>query len=345
MSLNSKFISDDLKLGFNDVKIVPTKSIFESRRNINLETEYIFPRSKITWEGIPIIASNMDNVATFDMAKALQNYRMCTAITKFYTSDQWIEAILSGVSLDYSFITFGIDSISSIEARFDSIHKITGSIPKIVVFDVPNGYIKSFHIIVSQFRKKYPATGVLAGNIVTPEGVQILADCGVDGVKIGIGSGSACSTSKVTGVGYPQLSAILECAETAEQLKILTISDGGAKTSGDISKAYIAGANFVMLGGMLAGHEEGNSETVLKDGKIYRKFYGMSSSEAMVKHYNEIAPYRASEGISTLIPDKGNVSDTVDEILGGIRSTCTYINSGNLIEMGDKGKFVLAKTD
>ena len=345
MSLNSKFISTDLKLGFDDVKIVPVKSTFESRRYINLETKYIFPRSKITWEGIPIIAANMDNVATFDMARALQNYRISTAMTKFHTPNQWIQAILSGVSLDYSFMTFGIDTISSIETCFDNIHNETGSIPKIVVFDVPNGYIKTFHDVVSEFRKRYPETGVLAGNIVTPEGVQILADCGVDGVKIGIGSGSACSTSKVTGVGYPQLSAVLECAETAKQLNILTISDGGAKTSGDISKAYIAGANFVMLGGMLAGHEEGNSETVFEDDKIYRKFYGMSSSEAMVKHYNEIAPYRASEGISTLIPDKGNVSDTIDEILGGIRSTCTYINSGHLTEMADKGKFVLVKSD
>lgn len=343
MNIKTKFIGDDFKLGFDDVKIVPTKSNFESRKYIDLETEYILPRSKHTWKGMPIIAANMDNVATFDMAKALQIYGICTAVTKFHTAKQWIDAILSGVSLDYSFITFGIESISSIENCFNSIKEKTGSIPKIVVFDVPNGYIKPFHNILTQFRKKYPTTGVIAGNIVTPEGVQILADCGVDAVKIGIGSGSACITSNVTGVGYPQLSAVLECAEEAEKAKILTVSDGGAKTSGDIAKAFIAGANFVMLGGMLAGHEEGNSETVLKDGKIYRKFYGMSSSEAMVKHYDEIAPYRASEGISTLIPDKGNVSNTVDEILGGIRSTCTYINSGNLIEMTEKGKFALVK--
>ena len=344
MSIKSKFISDDLKLGFNDVKIIPIKSNFESRKLINLQTEYTFPRSKIKWEGVPIIAANMDNVATFDMARILQNYSLCTAVTKFHTPEDWIDGILTGISLDYSFCTFGIESISSIETFFDSIHAKTNIIPKIVVFDVPNGYIKPFHKIVTQFRKKYPSTGIIAGNIVTAEGVQILADCGVDAVKIGIGSGSACSTSSVTGVGYPQLSAVLECAEAAQREKIFTVSDGGSKTSGDISKAFIAGANFVMLGGMLAGHEEGNSETVLKDGKIYRKFYGMSSSEAMVKHYNEIAPYRASEGISTLIPDKGNVSNTIDEILGGIRSTCTYINSSNLIEMRNKGKFILVKT-
>lgn len=343
MKLTSKFISQDSKLGFQDVNIVPITSDFESRQSIQLETTYVFPVSKVNWKGIPIIAANMDNVSTFNMAKALQNYTICTAITKFHTSNEWSEAILSGVSLDYSFITFGVDSMSSIENRLNNIVKRTGTLPKIAVFDVPNGYIKPFHKIISDFRKGHPKFGIIAGNVVTPEGVRILSECGVDAVKIGIGSGSVCTTSIVTGVGYPQLSAVLECSEIAEQLKVLTVSDGGVKSSGDISKAYMAGANFVMLGGMLAGHEEGNSETVFKDGKLYRKFYGMSSSEAMGKHYNEIAPYRASEGISTLIPDKGNIADTIDEILGGIRSTCTYINSGNLSEMANKGKFAIVQ--
>lgn len=343
MKIKSKFTGNEYKFDFDDVRIVPITSKFESRKDIQLKTGYIFPRSEIDWTGIPIIAANMDNVATFDMARTLQNYSICTALTKFHTPNQWSEAIISGVSLDYSFITFGLDSISSIERCLNNINNQTGTIPKIAVFDVPNGYIKAFHKILADFRKQYPKFGIIAGNIVTPEGVQILSDCGVDAVKIGIGSGSACSTSNITGVGYPQLSAVLECAEIAEDLKVLTVSDGGAKSSGDISKAYIAGANFVMLGGMLAGHEEGNSETVIRDGKVYKKFYGMSSSEAMVKHYNEIAPYRASEGVSTLIPDKGNVSNTVDEILGGIRSTCTYINSGKLTEMSNKGQFVIVR--
>jgi GMP reductase len=163
---------------------------------------------------------------------------------------------------------------------------------------------------------------------------------GADIVKVGIGPGSVCTTRVKTGVGYPQLSAIIECADAAHGLGGHIISDGGCVTPGDVAKAFGAGADFVMLGGMLAGHNESGGEMIEIAGEKYKKFYGMSSETAMNKHVGGVAEYRASEGKTVQVPFKGDVIDTLKDILGGIRSTCTYVGASKLKELTKRTTFI-----
>ena len=332
--------NNDKKLGFDDVLVIPKVSTINSRKDINLDTKIRFPSSNIDWTGMPIMASNMDFVGTFEMGMALQNFHITTAVNKFYSTDEWVSAINQGLDLNYNFITFGLDNIELIHQTISDISAKSNQTPSIAVFDVPNGYIKSFCELISVVRKEFPSLGIIAGNVVTPDGVKQLMESGADGIKVGIGSGGVCSTSATTGVGYPQLAAVIECSEEVKKSKGFIISDGGIKTSGDIVKAYSGGAGFVMLGSVLAGHEEGKASLITKDGKFYRKFYGMSSGEAMKKHYGGVANYRAPEGISILVEDRGNVEDTIHQLLGGIRSACTYINAVNISEIFEKSTFI-----
>ena len=332
--------NNEKKLGFDDVLVIPKVSTINSRKDVDLDTTIKFPNSDFEWIGVPLMASNMDFVGTFEMGLVLQNYHITTAINKFYTTDEWVNVIDQGLNPNYNFLTFGLDNIVHIHQMIsDIISKTNQDIP-IVVFDVPNGYIQSFSNLISIVRKEFPKLGILAGNVVTPEGVKQLMDSGADGVKVGIGSGGVCSTSATTGIGYPQLSAVIECSEEVKKSKGFIISDGGIKTSGDIIKAYSGGAGFVMLGSVFSGHEEGNASLITKNGKFYRKFYGMSSGEAMTKHYGSVANYRAPEGISILVEDKGKVENTVQQLLGGIRSACTYINAGNINQIYEKSTFI-----
>ncbi|MBK67593.1 MAG: GMP reductase [Rickettsiales bacterium] len=333
-------INNDKKLGFDDVLVIPKVSTINSRKDVDLDTNIKFPNSGLDWNGMPIMASNMDFVGTFEMGMALQNFHVTTAVNKFYSTDEWVNAINQGLDLNYNFITFGLDNIEHIHQKISDISARSNKSPSVAVFDVPNGYIKSFCELISIARKEFPELGILAGNVVTPDGVKQLMESGADGVKVGIGSGGVCSTSATTGVGYPQLAAVIECSEEAKKSKGFIISDGGIKTSGDIVKAYSGGAGFVMLGSVLAGHEEGKASLITKDGKFYRKFYGMSSGEAMTKHYGGVANYRAPEGISILVEDRGSVENTVNQLLGGIRSACTYINAKNISEIFEKSTFV-----
>ena len=333
--------TNEKKLSFDDILVIPKISTINSGKDVNLDANIKFPNSNLDWVGTPIMASNMDFVGTFEMGMALQNYHITTAVNKFYTTDEWINAINQGLDMNYNFITFGLDNIEHVHQMISDISTKTNQSPSIAVFDVPNGYIKSFCELISIVRKEFPALGIIAGNVVTPDGVKQLMESGADGIKVGIGSGGVCSTSATTGVGYPQLSAVIECSEEAKKTNGFIISDGGIKTSGDIVKAYSGGAGFVMLGSLLSGHEEGKATLITKDGKFYRKFYGMSSGEAMKKHYGGVANYRAPEGISILVEDKGNVEDTVHQLLGGIRSACTYINAENISEIYDKSTYIL----
>ena len=332
--------NNEKKLGFDDVLVIPKVSTINSRKDVDLDATIKFPNSDLEWIGVPIMASNMDFVGTFEMGMVLQDYHITTAINKFYTTDEWVNAIKEGLNPNYNFLTFGLDSIEHIHQMISDIFSKTSHSPPIAVFDVPNGYIQSFCNLISIVRKEFPKLGIISGNVVTSEGVKQLMDSGVDGVKVGIGSGGVCSTSETTGIGYPQLAAILECSEESRKSKGFIISDGGIKTSGDIVKAYAGGAGFVMLGSILSGHEEGKASLITKNGKFYRKFYGMSSGEAMTKHYGSVANYRAPEGISILVEDKGKVENTVQQLLGGIRSACTYINAENTNQIYEKSTFI-----
>jgi GMP reductase len=321
------YIENDIKLDFKDVLIRPKRSTLRSRADVSLTKHYQFYHSSISWEGVPIIAANMDHVGTFEMAKALSTHRMMTALHKFYSLDQWQSFFKNAQeSLPFHFISMGMRKEDV--ALVKSLNQVI-DFPNICI-DVANGYSESFVTFVSQVRELFPDKVIMAGNVVTGEMVEQLILSGADIVKVGIGPGSVCTTRKKTGVGYPQLSAIIECADAAHGLKGHICSDGGCVVSGDVAKAFAAGADFVMLGGIFAGHDECAGEVIERGGKKFKRFYGMSSQEAMNKHHGKVAEYRASEGKSVNVPYRGKVGHTVQDILGGLRSACTYAGAKTL---------------
>ena len=332
-------IESDLKLGFKDVMIRPKRSTLKSRKQVSLEREFKFLHSNINWEGVPIIAANMDTVGTFEMATALSKSKLITAIHKHYSITDWNVFMANAPEdiINYLAISTGIK-----EKDVEKLNAILNFNPRIkfICIDVANGYTERFVDFVKQTRETHPDKVIIAGNVVTGEMVEELLLAGADIIKVGIGPGSVCTTRIKTGVGYPQLSAIIECADAAHGLGGQIISDGGCANPGDIAKAFGAGADFVMLGGMLAGHSESGGELVERNGKPFKQFYGMSSSTAMKKHVGEVAEYRASEGKIVEVPFKGNVDITLQDILGGIRSTCTYVGAQRLKELTKRTTFI-----
>jgi GMP reductase len=332
-------IETDLKLGFKDVMIRPKRSTLKSRSEVSLERNFKFLHSTSDWTGIPIMAANMDTVGTFEMAKVLAKEKLFTAIHKHYTLEEW-NSFLKNVAPDfYNYIAI---STGTGKEDFDKIGKVITVNPllRFICIDVANGYSEHFVQFLKQTRKQYPDKVIIAGNVVTGEMVEELLLAGADIVKVGIGPGSVCTTRVKTGVGYPQLSAIIECADAAHGLGGHIISDGGCSTPGDVAKAFGAGSDFVMLGGMLAGHTESGGELIEINGEKYKQFYGMSSATAMEKHVGGVAEYRASEGKTVKVPFKGNVIATVLDILGGLRSTCTYVGASKLKELTKRTTFI-----
>ncbi|XP_021574106.1 GMP reductase 2 isoform X1 [Carlito syrichta] len=303
-------IENDVKLDFKDVLLRPKRSTLKSRSEVDLTRSFSFRNSKHTYTGVPIIAANMDTVGTFEMAKVLCKYLAASSGTG--SSD------------------------------FEHLEQILEAIPQVnyICLDVANGYSEHFVEFLKDVRKRFPQHTIMAGNVVTGEMVEELILSGADIIKVGIGPGSVCTTRKKTGVGYPQLSAVMECADAAHGLKGHIISDGGCSCPGDVAKAFGAGADFVMLGGMLAGHSESGGELIERDGKKYKLFYGMSSEMAMKKYAGGVAEYRASEGKTVEVPFKGDVEHTIRDILGGIRSTCTYVGAAKLKELSRRTTFI-----
>ncbi|WPR70395.1 GMP reductase [Flavobacterium sp. NG2] len=332
-------IETDLKLGFKDVMIRPKRSTLKSRAQVDLERTFKFLHSTTTWTGIPILAANMDTVGTFEMALALAKEKLFTAIHKHYTLEEWTQFFsrLSPEMYDYIAISTGTGKNDA-----KKLAEILEKLPalKFICIDVANGYSEHFVNFLKQTRKSYPDKVIIAGNVVTGEMVEELLLAGADIIKVGIGPGSVCTTRVKTGVGYPQLSAIIECADAAHGLGGHIISDGGCATPGDVAKAFGAGADFVMLGGMLAGHTESGGELVENNGKKFKQFYGMSSTTAMQKHVGGVAEYRASEGKTVKVPFRGDVIDTILDILGGLRSTCTYVGASRLKELTKRTTFI-----
>lgn len=332
-------IESELKLGFKDVMIRPKRSTLKSRSQVSLEREFSFMHSSTKWSGVPVMAANMDTVGTFEMAKALSKHNLFTAIHKHYSFEQWSEFVKSASPdiTDYIAVSTGSGS-----ADAERTQKILTEFPQLrfICIDVANGYSEHFVDFVKRTRDKNPDKVILAGNVVTGEMVEELLLAGADMIKVGIGPGSVCTTRVKTGVGYPQLSAIIECADAAHGLGGQIISDGGCKTPGDIAKAFGGGADFVMLGGMLAGHEESGGTLIERNGEKLKSFYGMSSDVAMDKYVGGVAEYRASEGKVVEIPYRGSVESTVRDILGGIRSTCTYVGASRLKELTKRTTFI-----
>lgn len=332
-------IENEMKLGFKDVMIRPKRSTLKSRSQVSLVRNYKFMHSPQAWSGVPIIAANMDTVGTFEMANALSKEQIITAIHKHYTLEEWVTFIQSISEEQFPYIAV---STGTGPQDLEKLQQILQLFPRLsfICIDVANGYSEHFADFVKQTRDLYPDKTIMAGNVVTGEMVEELLLSGADIVKVGIGPGSVCTTRVKTGVGYPQLSAIIECADAAHGLGGHIISDGGCKIPGDVAKAFGGGADFVMLGGMLAGHTESGGEIVEIDGTQYKQFYGMSSETAMKKHAGGVAEYRASEGKTVEIPYRGDVSTTIQDILGGLRSTCTYVGAARLKELTKRTTFI-----
>ncbi|MGF1555204.1 GMP reductase [Paucihalobacter sp.] len=332
-------IENDIKLGFKDVMIRPKRSTLKSRSQVTLVRDFSFVNSKDGWNGVPIMAANMDTVGTFEMAKALSKHHLFTAIHKHYDLQQWQDFFNSSPKDIVNAIAVSTGTGKKDTQRLHDIFKLNSDL-KFICIDVANGYSQHFVDFVKSIRKQFPDKTIIAGNVVTGEMTEELILSGADIVKVGIGPGSVCTTRVKTGVGYPQLSAIIECADAAHGLSGQIISDGGCSTPGDVAKAFGAGADFVMLGGMLAGHDESGGDLVERNGKKFKKFYGMSSTTAMEKHVGGVANYRASEGKTVEVPYRGEVTSTVNDILGGLRSTCTYVGALRLKELTKRTTFI-----
>jgi GMP reductase len=332
-------IKEDIKLNFDDVLMEPKRSTLSSRRDVDMTRKFTFRNSGKVMNFTPIFASNMDGVGTFSMAKVLQKHQMMTVITKSTTVDQWREAVGTGLRLQSVSVCTGTNMIWDPEAAdYKNMQDVLSSFPdvKMITIDVANAYHQNFVDFIKQVRDEYPEKVIVAGNVVTPEMVEELIINGADMVKIGIGPGSVCTTRTMTGIGVPQFSAIVECADAANGVDGHIMADGGCVWPGDIAKAFGGGSHAVMIGGMLAGHDE--SEQPVVDGKV--EFYGMSSDRAREKHGKRKDGYRGNEGRWISLPHRGPVEPTVEDILGGVRSSATYIGARRLKDMPKCATFV-----
>jgi GMP reductase len=333
-------IENDVKLDFKDVLIRPKRSTLNSRNDVDVHRSFRFLHTGTEWTGFPLIAANMDVTGTFAMTRALARSQALTALHKHYPAEALVDFFKSADG------AFAFYSIGTTDADFAKFAKVKALAPVgLLCLDVANGYAEKFLEAVKRARDENPAAVIMAGNVVTGDMTEALILAGADIVKIGIGPGSVCTTRRVTGVGYPQLSAIIECADAAHGLKGLVCADGGCTAPGDVAKAYGAGADFVMLGGMLAGHDECDGEIryEMRDGKnvaVGMTFYGMSSEAAMKKYAGGVAAYRAAEGKSVETPYRGAVENTLAEIMGGVRSAMTYIGATKLKEVPKRTTFV-----
>lgn len=357
-------IDNDVKLDYADVLVIPKISTLTSRAEVDITREFKLKWCDKNWWGVPVIAANMDTTGTFEMAQSLAIFRMATALHKHYSIEEYVEFFSKNIHIsDYVFYSLGITEKDF--TKFKSLKEQLGTItPRNICIDVANGYTEVFVDFIKKFREYYPEATIMAGNVVTGAMTEQIILAGADMVKVGIGPGSACTTRKIAGVGYPQLSAVIECADAAHGVKGLICADGGITVPGDLFKAFGAGADFVMMGGVFSGHDESGGELITKIEKTdeyeikqmnngnlidakpvfvkkqYKMFYGMSSDTAMEKYSGGVASYRASEGKTVLIPYKGPVENTVKEFLGGLRSGMTYIGAIKLKEVSKRTTFI-----
>ena len=332
-------INYDAKLNFEDVLLQPKRSTLSSRKDVDMTRNFTFRNSGKQMNFLPIFASNMDGVGTFSMAKVLQEYKMMTVITKTTGIEEWRKAVGNGVRLQSVSVCTGTNVMWDKEAQdWKTMQEVLKSFPdiKMITIDVANAYHQNMVDFIAKVRDQYPTKIIVAGNVVTPEMTEELIINGADVVKIGIGPGSVCTTRTMTGVGVPQFSAILDCADAANGVDGHIMADGGCVFPGDIAKAFGGGAHMVMIGGMLAGHDESEQQVI--DGKI--EFYGMSSDRAREKHGKRKDGYRGNEGRLISLPYRGPVKGTVEDILGGVRSACTYIGARRLKDMPKCASFV-----
>lgn len=361
-------LEEDIKLDYKDVLIRPKRSTLGSRKEVDLTRGYTFRNyspdfpdniEERHWRGIPIMASNMDGVGTFEMADTLAKQGIFSCLVKTYSVMDLVNYFDTDDYNRTNYVAMSIGITDKDHEKFRSVYEQADGNLKYVCIDVANGYSERFATFVKQFRELYPHIVIIAGNVVTGEMTEELILSGADIVKVGIGPGSVCTTRIQTGVGYPQLSAVIECADAAHGLGGHVIADGGCTTPGDVAKAFAGGADFVMLGGMLAGHDQGGGEVITKiyetnevtqtddnfyesvyEEKQFVQFYGMSSKSANDKHFDGLKDYRASEGRTVLVPYRGDVAITIQDMLGGLRSACTYAGAIRLKHLSRCTTFV-----
>ena len=355
-----KFDTLDKYFDFKDVLILPKKSKINSRKDVILERTIVF-QNGVAWTGIPIVAANMTTIGTLDVYKVLSTYKIITALHKFHKLKDLLDYNKENsdcvLNPDYFMISTGIS-----DTDYDNLTHILDNIEcKFICVDIANGYISKFNEFCKTLRNEYPEKIILAGNVCTSEGIELLNHLEIDIHKIGIGGGSACTTRIQTGVGMPQLSCILECVQECKESnrfnfriyndydhnklnRSFILSDGGITCPGDLAKAFGAGADFVMIGGVFAGHDENPGQMIIdeKTGTKQKLFYGMSSTYAMKNNYaaNNNTDYRSSEGRELKVAYKGPLKNTIENYLGGLRSACTYTNSANLEELALNTKFI-----
>jgi len=330
-------IEEDLKLDYSDVLFRPKRSTLSSRKDVNLKRTYRFKYSNNEWSGIPIMAANMDGVGELEVAESLSEYGLVTCLTKQHDVKKIKK--FKKIKTIYKNIALSIGIKDEDFKRLDDVLKEFSFI-NFICIDVANGYSEHFSKYLKIVREKYPTKTIIAGNVVTADMAQELVLSGADIVKVGIGPGSVCTTRTQTGVGYPQLSAVIECADAAHGLGAHIIADGGCTCPGDVAKGFGAGADFVMLGGMFAGHDEGGGKIVKSNGSKYIEFYGSSSDTANKKHYGGLSNYRSSEGRTVKIKYRGKIKNTISNILGGVRSSCTYVGAPSLKQLSKCTTFV-----
>lgn len=360
-------IIEEVQLDYCDVMIKPKRSTLNSRSEPNVYRDYKFRWTNRIINGNGLMVANMATTGTFEMAKVMQKNKMFCCLQKHYTYEElktFLEDNFNNPEShnnDYIFVSTGIKA-----GDYEKICKVIDlGLCKNLCIDIANGYIPNLLSFVKKIRENYPSLVIMVGNVVTGDMVQDLILTGADIVKCGIGPGANCTTRKETGCGRPQFSTVLECAEAAHAIDGMICADGGVTCNGDIIKAFGAGADFVMVGSLVAGTDEADGEVIEKmyrtneyefyeedcctltkpstrewteyhpDKPIYsiKKFklaYGMSSKYAQDKHWNGMANYRTSEGIVTLKEYVGPAQEIIDSYLGGLRSCMTYISAKRL---------------
>lgn len=337
-------IEEDLKLDYSDVLLRPKRSTLTSRKEVQLERTFSFYHSPKKWTGIPIMTANMATCGTFEMAQTLAPHKMITTFHKYYDVEDFKKFFADFTNPDYVVYTLGTRA-----EDFEKLHAmIAADLMKhfsFICIDIPNGYLEVFLEKIRELRTLCPEHIIIAGNVVTNEITEEIILNGADIVKVGIGPGSACTTRRMTGVGYPQLSAVIECADAAhgidnEQGYGLVIADGGQQFPSCVAKAFCAGADFNMFGSMFSGYDQSAGEIVEKNGKKYKEYFGSSSNKALETFYGKKEKHRASEGREVLMPYKGDLAHYLQDLFGSLRSTGTYIGARKLKEFSKRTTFV-----
>jgi len=315
-------------LSFDDILLIPQYSDIDSRKNLSTYVEL----GHIGFD-LPIISSPMDTVTEIEMMSAMDAHGGLGIIHRYNTPAEQAKLVKKAKSN-------GIVNISAaIGVTGDYLERaklLVDEGANILCVDIAHGHHLMMREALSELKKAFDSSiHLMAGNVATGEGARDLSMWGADSVRVGIGGGSICSTRLVSGHGVPTLQSVIDCIRF--NIDIPIIADGGIKTSGDIVKALAAGADFVMLGSMLAGTDQSPGQVFDNGNKRYKVYRGMASSEAQVNWRGKTS---TPEGISTTIPYKGDVNTILADLKGGIQSGMSYSGARSIVELQAKAKFI-----